>query len=395
MKFAHLADCHIGGWREPELRKLGIESFKKAVEICISRHVGFVLIAGDLFNSALPDISLLKETASILRELRRKNISVYVIAGSHDFSAAGKTMIDVLEKAGLVHNVVRFNQEGKLRFSSDKTGVKIAGFLGKKGGLEIEDYKGLELEEADGFKIFMFHTMLEEFKPKELEKVEGLNVAMLPEGFKYYAGGHVHYIFEGSYSLGKLAYSGALFPNNFKELEEFKHGSFYVVDDGLNIEKIEVKLKDVLSFSFNADSKDVDVLEREIKDELRKHLIKDKILTLRIAGVLKSGKPSDVNFKELFKEFKDAYCILKNVSKLSSKEFEDLAKELKEGSVEEVEEVLIKENLRGVDLFDEEKVAKELISVLDIEKEEGEKVIDFDNRIIKSVLKVFGGWDDT
>ena len=44
MKFAHLADCHIGSWREPELKELSIKSFEKAIDICIKEHVGFVLI---------------------------------------------------------------------------------------------------------------------------------------------------------------------------------------------------------------------------------------------------------------------------------------------------------------------------------------------------------------
>ena len=70
MKFAHLADCHLGGWREPELRKLGVESFDKAIDICIQENVAFVLIAGDLFNNALPPIELLKEVVHSLNKLK-------------------------------------------------------------------------------------------------------------------------------------------------------------------------------------------------------------------------------------------------------------------------------------------------------------------------------------
>ncbi len=388
MKFAHFADCHVGGWREPEMKELGILSFEKAVDICISRHVGFVLIAGDLFNTAIPDIDLLKRVAGILRRLRSKNISVYVIAGSHDFAASGKTMLDVLEKAGLIKNVVKF-RNGKLRFFEDKTGVNITGFLGKKGGLEVEAYKDLSLEEKpEGFKIFMFHTTLDEFKPKEMEPVDGLKVTALPEGFNYYAGGHVHYLFDTSYSGGKLCYPGATFPNNFKELEEFKHGSFCIVDDNIEIERVAVKLKDVLSFNFDVTGKEPDKVAKEIVETLRRHLVKDKILTIRVFGVLGSGKPSDVNFKDIFKKFEDAYCILKNVNKLSSKEFEELQVELKGSNIEEVEDVLVKEHLSNIPFdFDEEKMTKELIHALDIEKEDGEKNVDFEKRVLKSCLK--------
>jgi len=61
MKFAHLADCHLGGWRQPELKDLNFKSFQYALEECIKEGVDFVLIAGDLFDSAYPPIDILKE----------------------------------------------------------------------------------------------------------------------------------------------------------------------------------------------------------------------------------------------------------------------------------------------------------------------------------------------
>src|SRR3989344_988296 len=137
MKFAHLADCHLGGWREPKLQELGLKTFKKVIDYCIREYVGFVLISGDLFDTALPNIELLKETASELARLKENDISVYIIAGSHDFSPSGKTMLDVLEKAGLIENVAKLN-ENKLEFTLDRTGTKITGLLGKKGSLDKE-----------------------------------------------------------------------------------------------------------------------------------------------------------------------------------------------------------------------------------------------------------------
>ena len=102
MKFAHLADCHIGSWRDPKLRDISTEAFVKAVDTCIEKEVDFILIAGDLFHTSLPSIDRLKQTVIKLKQLKDKNIPVYIIAGSHDFSPSGKTMLDVLENAGLV-----------------------------------------------------------------------------------------------------------------------------------------------------------------------------------------------------------------------------------------------------------------------------------------------------
>src|SRR3989344_6736690 len=100
MKFAHLSDVHIGGWREQKLRELNLLTFKKAIEISINENVAFVLISGDLFNTSLPPIDLIKEVASELEKLKRHDIEVYLIPGRHDFSPSNKTMIDVLENSG-------------------------------------------------------------------------------------------------------------------------------------------------------------------------------------------------------------------------------------------------------------------------------------------------------
>ena len=128
MKFAHTSDCHIGGWREDELKKLNVESFKRMIDVCIQEHVGFLLIAGDLFDTSIPQIDMIKIVANQLKRLREENIDVYVIPGSHDHSPSGKTMISVLEKAGLCHNVFKL-KDGCLSFTGDKTGVKITGVI--------------------------------------------------------------------------------------------------------------------------------------------------------------------------------------------------------------------------------------------------------------------------
>lgn len=380
MKFAHMADCHIGGWREKELKELGIKAFERAIDECITRNVGFILISGDLFNTALPSIDLIKETTRILRKANESDIDVYIIPGSHDFSPSGKTMIDVLEKAGLVRNVMRF-EDGNLVFTEDKTGVKITGMYGRKGGLEKKEYKELEkkhLEEEKGFKIFMFHTAIDEFKPADLEKMEGQSFAALPKNFNYYAGGHVHYIFDKKEGNSLITFPGALFPNNFKELEEFKHGGFYVVDDNLNFEYVDVKLKDVVSINIKVENES----SMEVESKIRRNLVNvnDKIVTLRVEGILSMGRTSDINFKKIIED-SDAYCILKNTSKLKTKEIEEVELGDYGGNIEEG---VIKDYFK--EKGDGEK-AVILMNVLDKEKQEGEKVMDFETGLLNDFLE--------
>src|SRR3990167_942688 len=135
MKFAHMSDCHVGGWREERLKELSILAFEQAIEECVKENVAFVLISGDLFNTSLPSIDILKRTAQTLDKLRENDISCYVIPGSHDFSPSGETMLDVLEKAGLMENVMKF-KDNKLEFTLDKTNTKITGIFGLRQGLD-------------------------------------------------------------------------------------------------------------------------------------------------------------------------------------------------------------------------------------------------------------------
>ena len=388
MKFAHLSDCHVGGWREDKLKELSIVAFEKAMELCVKENTAFVLISGDLFNTSLPNIDIIKRTAQALDKLRENDISCYVIPGSHDFSPSGKTMLDVLEKAGLMENAMKFNNN-KLSFTTDKTNAKITGIFGLRQGLDRNYYVNLDkesLEREPGFKIFMFHATLDEFKPKDQELVYGQSYTDLPKNFNYYAGGHTHIVFnEFKEGYGLIAYPGPLFPNSFKELEELKHGGFYVLDDKLNIKRIEVKLKDVGSFFINAENKKIEEVEEELRNIKD---VEDKIVTIRIEGTLKSGKPTDINFKDIFDGY-NAFIVLKNTNKLKSLEFEGY--ETRHGDIEEVELAIIKENLSNINsVFNQEEVAKSLMYSLNLEKDEGERNLDFETRIIRDVVKVFG-----
>ncbi|MEM4366228.1 MAG: DNA repair exonuclease, partial [Candidatus Woesearchaeota archaeon] len=154
MKFAHLADCHIGGWREPVLRELNNRAFSEAVARCLAEKVDFVLIAGDLFNTSLPALDSLRSAVAGLRELKEAGIPVYAVPGSHDYSPSGRTIVDVLESAGLLVNVV--NEEANFVVDK-KTGAKLIGLPGWKGGLDQSLFSSIDksaLEAEKGFKIF-------------------------------------------------------------------------------------------------------------------------------------------------------------------------------------------------------------------------------------------------
>ncbi len=394
MRFAHLADCHIGSWRDPKMRLCSLKAFEKAVSAICSMRLDFTIIAGDLFNSSLPPIDVLKKTVELLKKLKDNGIPVYVIAGSHDFSPSGKTMLDVLETAGLAINLVKgsvINKELHLKFTEDrKTGAKLTGMLGKKGSLEKSFYEQLSLEELEnegGFKVFAFHSALSELKPKSLKDMDSMPLSFLPKGFAYYAGGHVHEIIEKSVEgYGKIVFPGPLFPNSFSELEKLGTGGFYVYDNG-NLEYKRVVVYNTLCFEISCTKKAPEQIESEIYDIIKKNEFINTIVCLRLKGELSAGKLSDINFHSLFNAFYDkgAYFVMKNSSAVTLELFEEI--KVREQDVDVIEQKLIEESLGKLPVKKE--AEKELIiglmKALDIAKQEDERQAEFEIRLKEAV----------
>ncbi|MBI4980110.1 exonuclease SbcCD subunit D [Candidatus Woesearchaeota archaeon] len=406
MKYAHLADLHLGSWRDEKMRELSTQAFLKAIEQCVSQQVDFILFSGDLFNTSLPSLDTLKIVTKTLKELQEKNIPLYAIAGSHDFSPSGKTMLDVLENAGLLVNVCKgyVNPETHqlhLKFTSDqKTEAKITGMLGKKGLLDKVYYQNLhldDLEREEGYKIFLFHTTLSELKPKHLEKLESQPLSFLPKKFNYYAGGHIHHpTLVEQEGYGTLTYPGALFPNNFAELEQYGKGGYYLITVENNSQKIDwVPLEMIKHHKLvlNCTHKTPDTITTAIIDHFHYLDLIDTLVTIRLNGALESGRTADIDFKRIFEQLyaQKAYFVMKNTSGLEAEEFEEI--KISSADSELVEEQLIREHLGQVKLFDldtEFNLTKSLLSVLNTTKLEGETVADFQKRVEEGVNKVIG-----
>ena len=400
MKFAHLADCHIGSWRDPKLKDTSTLAFTKAIDKCIKEKVDFILIAGDLFNTSFPRLDNLKTVVTKFKQLKDLNILVYIVPGSHDYSPSGKTILDVLEEAGLFVNVFKGSAENgklKLNFTIDnKTGAKITGILGKRGSLEKSYYEKLiteHLENEKGYKIFIFHSGIDELKPKEMENIISQPLSLLPKGFDYYAGGHVHIVDDKQIdSYGRIAYPGPLFPNSFAELEKLERGGFYIVENG-NLRWEPIQIYNIEKLQVKCDHKTPEQIKEEVLTHFKNKELNNTVVLIRLQGILESGKPSDIDFKEIFNALyeKSAYFVMKSSHAVSSKEFEEIKTDAK--NVEDIESFLIKEHLGQIKLDNlpiekEEELIKNLMKILSTEKQEGETVPDFDRRVREEVGRI-------
>ena len=393
VKFAHLADCHLGGWRQEELQQLNFRSFQKIIDRCIQERVEFVLISGDLFDSAYPPIEILKESFAEFKKLRDAQIPVYLIAGSHDFSASGKTFLDVLEKAGFCKNVENWQAEedGRIKLKPCMhNDIAIYGYPGRKSGMEIEDLSKVYFDSINPLTIFMIHTTIKDVVGTiPMDSVEKQKLPLA----NYYAMGHIHQPFKIQEGNSHYVYPGPTFPNNFQELSDLQCGSFQLVEmDGVDIktENVKIPLKEVILIKIEI----TDGLNatQQIINELDKLNLRDKIVLLKLRGILTSGKTGDIRFNEVeeFIKKKDALVFLRNISSVKVQDSEFELESFPTDNVENIERQILGEYSQK-NPADFNKYLPQLMTAFSIEKNEDEKSNVYEDRLLselKNILKV-------
>ena len=392
-KFAHLSDCHLGGWRQEELQKLNFLSFQKIIARCIQEQVDFILISGDLFDSAYPPIEILKESFAEFKKLHDAKIPVYLIAGSHDFSASGKTFLDVLEKSGFCKNIENSEpqEDGRIKLKPHMhNDIAIFGYPGRKSGMEIEDLTKTYFDSVYPFTILMIHTTIKDVVgtiPMEYLEKEKLPLA------NYYAMGHIHQIFESKEKNSHYVYPGPTFPNNFQELSDLKYGSFQLVEiigTETKTQNIKVPIKEVAPIEIEI--KNGLTATEKIISELDKLNLRDKIVLLKLKGTLIQGKTGDIRFNEIeeFIRKKEAYIFLRNISSVKIQETEFEIDSSQTDNVENIEKTIIGEYSRK-NPTDFNKYLPQLMTALSLEKNEDERSTIYEDRLLselKNILEV-------
>ncbi|MEK6964055.1 MAG: hypothetical protein AABX70_06495, partial [Nanoarchaeota archaeon] len=110
-------------------------------------------------------------------------------------------------------------------------------------------------------------------------------------------------------------------------------------------------------------------------------------------GRLRTGKPFDINFRDLFASIyqKGAFFVMRSTSKLISEEFEEVKIDI--STADDLEDALIKEHLGQIKISfkdQEEPFIKQLMKTLSIEKDEGEKKYEYEAKLKKMVDEILG-----
>jgi exonuclease SbcD len=420
-KFAHMSDCHIGAWRDEKLRELNLKAFERAIDLCVEEKVDFILIAGDLFDSNIPDLYQVKRAVEKLRFAKDKGVNIYLIFGSHDYNPNTISMIDILESADIFEKVSKGDYKGdklELQFFEDsKTGAKLTGLSGRKIGLEREYFESLDvepLEQEKGFKIFMFHSSITELNPSYIPEASCVPISMLPRNFDYYAGGNIHRRIEGKFQDHQVvAYSGPLFGTDFRDLEGLAQGEtrgFFIVefDDMVrNMKFVEINVSDVIYHVFDADKKSARQVEELLFEKARNSDVESKIVLFRVSGIMSSGRPVDIDFRRVKEILLEGGAVYANINRYALKSKERIEVKVKGERKTEIEEKIFRERISGFRIDPSIKnkkirkllenrlvgdqgieLAKNLLDSLKMEKKEGETKHDFQTRVLHNALEV-------
>jgi DNA repair exonuclease SbcCD nuclease subunit len=217
--------------------------------------------------------------------------------------------------------------------------------------------------------------------------MNSVNSSQLPDGFDYYALGHIHFNFEKNIDGKLIVYPGPLFPNNFAEIDELKEGSFCIVnyDGKINVEKRTIAL-DVESLKIDATDKEPLQITAEIVKKIEN--LNNKIITLRVFGRLK-GNISDIQFVKINEISEGNGCILlKNTSDLENPDLKTDFK-IEATDIEEIEKEIIKK-FTEENKSDFNSMINLMMKTFNMDKQEGETTASFEKRISQDIEKIIG-----
>ena len=417
--FAHLADAHVGAWpRDTAVRAALRESLLRALRVVEERGAEFLLISGDLFHTPVPDPAEVAPVAAALRRLIEQGRRVYVIYGSHDYVAHRTSWLDVLAETGVFLKVApeAVRTEGTrwtLPFLVDEpTGARIAGISGRSHGLDREYFRAVDSEAfraEPGFKIFQFHAAVEDYLPPSLrEHIHGIRVEDLPSGCGYYAGGHIHYTYEGTGPGGGLLVNpGAVFGTSRTDLENGQAGRTHqgvgivtVEREVPTVEFVDTAPQDTVRLvDIDVSGKTVEEARAELRERLGEESAPGTLVFPRVHGELSDGSIASLALAEVGRTAaKEAGTVHWDVRDLVSASVEG-GPALSESDIEghEVAELLAatRPGAPWLDGVDGERRVRELLRELGLPKGDGESRQDYSSARTSAARRLLGVRDES
>lgn len=241
MRFAHIADTHLG-YRQYNLDEREEDfyaAFHEAVEKIIDARCDFVIHSGDLFDEPRPHIRAMVEVRKALDKLHESRIPIFTIPGNHDILMRRGAMIPhAIYKRIEVLSIKKPWVEFK--------GIFIAGLPHHSkihaSALKEELHRLAKMAGRYDKKILILHQGIDKYFPLEYE----LKFADIPQGFDYYALGHIHKQIIDEFEGSALAYPGSTEMWRIDELSDYEKSGkgFFIVDaENFEIERVNLDVR--------------------------------------------------------------------------------------------------------------------------------------------------------
>lgn len=248
-KFLHAADVHLDsplrgleryeGAPVEEIRGASRRAFDNLVDLAIEEQVGFVLLAGDLYDGDWRDYNTGLYFTNRMGRLHDAKIPVFLIAGNHDAAS------QITRHLRLPDNVGKLSDRHPESRVLEDLGAAIHGqsFASRAVTDDLSD--GYPQGDPQLFNIGLLHTCLDGkpgHEPYAPCTIDGLR----SKGYQYWALGHIH-AREEILRDPWIVFAGN--PQGRHIRETGPKGCSLVTVDGHEVRSVEHRCLDVLRWS--------------------------------------------------------------------------------------------------------------------------------------------------
>ena len=321
MKFVHIADMHfdapftslnsrenLGEKRRLEQRN----AFKKVIEYIKANNIGYLFIAGDLYEHEYVKKSTMEYISKLFQEI--PNTKIFIAPGNHD-PYIKNSYYDTYEFGD---NVYIFYNSQIEKYEDEN--VNIYGMAFTDFYMEKSPLEKIEINKVDKPNILIAHCDLNGSKDQEGFSYNPILETKLKSlEFDYAALGHVHKNNIGN--LHRIYYPGSMISLGFDELGE--HGM--IVGE---ITKNAVCTEFVRLDDRKFEEKELDISNLSSKEDLIEEIINLEIDNMTMYKIILVGKRSfEINTREILKAVSsDNILKLKDCTKLNY-DIEEIAKQ--------------------------------------------------------------------
>jgi len=191
------------------------------------------------------------------------------------------------------------------------------------------------------FNIFLFHMAIDlPYIDKPYQMEAEASPEIMPDGFNYFAGGHVHRPFKGKFKNGMLVYSGCTETVSYDDAQVEK-GFFHVEVDGKGIPTLNrIRLESPRRFVV-LDPDYSNMLPAKITSEAVKLVKENDVEGAIMVLVLKGTLPSEANRAEVdltrIREAAEKALYIYPISRLKESEIpEEVIRSIFEGGLKDL-----------------------------------------------------------